>query len=171
MAKSSPDDPTDPERDSAQNEKAEQTMERAAALTRTPVTRTEDDLAIDRDVVLHLQNLAVYYGKFRAVRDVNLPVRQNEITAMIGPSGCGKSTVLRCINRMNDLVSTARVEGRVEYHGIDVGTRDHQAQVVLHVNLPSPDVIELWLRVSLQELATMCFTWPSVGAQLSPSPE
>ena len=120
MAKSSPDDPTDPERDSAQNEKAEQTMERAAALTRTPVTRTEDDLAIDRDVVLHLQNLAVYYGKFRAVRDVNLPVRQNEITAMIGPSGCGKSTVLRCINRMNDLVSTARVEGRVEYHGIDL---------------------------------------------------
>ncbi len=112
--------PPDDHPDTAQNEKAEHTMERTAAVTRTPVTRTDDDVRVDGDVVLNLHELAVYYGKFRAVRDVNLPVRQYEITAMIGPSGCGKSTVLRCINRMNDLVASARVEGRVEYHGIDL---------------------------------------------------
>ena len=59
-------------------------------------------------------------GAFRAVRDVNLDVRQNEITAFIGPSGCGKTTVLRCLNRMNDLIATARVEGSILYHGVDL---------------------------------------------------
>ncbi len=112
--------PPDDHPDTAPNEKAEHTMERTAAVTRTPVIRTGDEVRVDGDVVLNLHQLAVYYGKFRAVRDVNLPVRQYEITAMIGPSGCGKSTVLRCINRMNDLVASARVEGRVEYHGIDL---------------------------------------------------
>jgi phosphate transport system ATP-binding protein len=66
------------------------------------------------------ENLAVYYGAFRAVRDVNLQIRQNEITAFIGPSGCGKTTVLRCFNRMNDLIEGARVEGTVTYHGVDL---------------------------------------------------
>ena len=54
------------------------------------------------------------------MRDVNLHVRKREITAFIGPSGCGKSTVLRCLNRMNDLIETARVGGSVRYHGIDL---------------------------------------------------
>ncbi len=70
--------------------------------------------------VLDISGLNVFYGGFRAVRDVDLPVRQNEITAMIGPSGCGKSTVLRCLNRMNDLIAGARVEGSVRYHGVDL---------------------------------------------------
>ena len=65
-------------------------------------------------------DLAVWYGTFRAVREVNLRVKKNEITAFIGPSGCGKSTVLRCFNRMNDLIAGARVEGTVLYHGIDL---------------------------------------------------
>src|SRR3990170_967432 len=65
-------------------------------------------------------DLAVYYGDFRAVRDVNLTIRQHEITAFIGPSGCGKTTVLRCFNRMNDLIDVARVEGRIRYHGVDL---------------------------------------------------
>ena len=51
-------------------------------------------------------DLHVYYGTFRAVREVNLQVREHEITAFIGPSGCGKTTVLRCFNRMNDLIET-----------------------------------------------------------------
>jgi phosphate transport system ATP-binding protein len=51
---------------------------------------------------------------------VNLPVRRNEITALIGPSGCGKTTVLRALNRMNDLIDGARVEGKVLYHGVDL---------------------------------------------------
>jgi phosphate transport system ATP-binding protein len=70
--------------------------------------------------VFETTDLAVHYGDFRAVRDVNLSVRQHEITAFIGPSGCGKTTVLRCFNRMNDLIDTARVEGSVTYHGVNV---------------------------------------------------
>ncbi|MDN4172505.1 phosphate ABC transporter ATP-binding protein PstB [Nocardioides sp. SOB77] len=64
--------------------------------------------------------LNVYYGDFHAVHDVNLTFGKNEITALIGPSGCGKSTVLRCLNRMNDLVTGARVEGEVNYHGQNI---------------------------------------------------
>jgi phosphate transport system ATP-binding protein len=74
----------------------------------------------DGAVVFQTKDLAVYYGDFRAVRDVDLTIRQNEITAFIGPSGCGKSTVLRCFDRMNDLIDGARVEGQVNYHGIDL---------------------------------------------------
>jgi phosphate transport system ATP-binding protein len=62
----------------------------------------------------------VYYGDFRAVKDITLPIEANKITALIGPSGCGKSTVLRSFNRMNDLVPTARVEGEVLYHGNNI---------------------------------------------------
>ncbi|MEO8324076.1 MAG: phosphate ABC transporter ATP-binding protein PstB, partial [Actinomycetota bacterium] len=67
-----------------------------------------------------MADLAVYYGDFRAVRDVSLKVEEHLITALIGPSGCGKTTVLRCLNRMNDLIESARVEGRVLYHGVDL---------------------------------------------------
>ena len=67
--------------------------------------------------------LNVYYGDFHAVHDVNLQFGKNEITALIGPSGCGKSTVLRCLNRMNDLVAGARVEGEVSYHGQNIYAR------------------------------------------------
>jgi phosphate transport system ATP-binding protein len=74
-------------------------------------------------VVFDIEGLNVYYGNFRAVREVGLKVHQREITAFIGPSGCGKSTVLRCLNRMNDLVEDARVEGRVAYHGVDLYAR------------------------------------------------
>jgi phosphate transport system ATP-binding protein len=70
--------------------------------------------------VFSLEDLEVYYGSFRAVRDVSLTVRKNEITAFIGPSGCGKTTVLRCFNRLNDLIAEARVRGRVLYHGMDL---------------------------------------------------
>ncbi|NQY55715.1 MAG: phosphate ABC transporter ATP-binding protein [Ilumatobacteraceae bacterium] len=80
-----------------------------------------EDTAPDQAVtVFDLQDVDVHYGDFRAVRDVNLHVRKREITAFIGPSGCGKSTVLRCLNRMNDLIETARVGGSVRYHGIDL---------------------------------------------------
>ncbi|CAN5662722.1 phosphate ABC transporter ATP-binding protein PstB [soil metagenome] len=70
--------------------------------------------------VFSTEDLAVYYGKFQAVREVNLSILRNEITAFIGPSGCGKSTVLRCFNRMNDLIPSARVEGRVRFRGVDL---------------------------------------------------
>ncbi len=70
--------------------------------------------------VVRVENLNVYYGAFHAVGDVSFPVPKNQITALIGPSGCGKSTVLRCINRMNDLIPGARVEGTIEYHGMNI---------------------------------------------------
>lgn len=69
------------------------------------------------DVVLETRHLNVFYGNFKAVHDVSLPFRRNKITALIGPSGCGKSTLLRALNRMNDLVPSARAEGEVLYHG------------------------------------------------------
>ena len=71
-------------------------------------------------VIFALDQLEVSYGKFRAVRDVTLDIFEHQITAFIGPSGCGKSTVLRCLNRMNDLIPSARVAGHVRYHGVDL---------------------------------------------------
>src|SRR5687767_13757055 len=73
---------------------------------------------LDAPVVFDIEGLAAYYGSFRAVRDVSLQIRANQITAFIGPSGCGKTTVLRCLNRMNDLIPGARVTGKVEYGGV-----------------------------------------------------
>jgi phosphate transport system ATP-binding protein len=70
--------------------------------------------------VIECEDVDIYYGAFRAVHEVSLVFGQNEITAMIGPSGCGKSTVLRCLNRMNDLIPGARVTGRIAYHGQDM---------------------------------------------------
>jgi phosphate transport system ATP-binding protein len=66
---------------------------------------------------MQAQGLNVFYDKFQAVREVDLGIEKRRITALIGPSGCGKSTVLRCFNRMNDLIPAARVEGTVLFHG------------------------------------------------------
>ena len=76
--------------------------------------RDFDSHAIDTD------NLHVYYGDFLAVKDVDLDIPARKITALIGPSGCGKSTVIRCFNRMNDLIPSARVEGQVLFYGDDI---------------------------------------------------
>jgi phosphate transport system ATP-binding protein len=70
--------------------------------------------------VFDIDDLAVYYGAFRAVRSVDIDIAEHEITAFIGPSGCGKTTVLRCLNRMNDFVESARVTGTISYHGVDL---------------------------------------------------
>ncbi|MEQ7009210.1 phosphate ABC transporter ATP-binding protein PstB [Actinopolymorpha sp. B17G11] len=69
---------------------------------------------------MECRKLNVFYGAFHAVHDVDLPFGHNEITALIGPSGCGKSTVLRCLNRMNDLIQGARVQGEVTFRGENV---------------------------------------------------
>jgi phosphate transport system ATP-binding protein len=66
--------------------------------------------------IFDVRDVAVFYGDHRAVTDITLELRRNQITALIGPSGCGKSTFIRCLNRMNDLIPTARVEGEVIYH-------------------------------------------------------
>jgi phosphate transport system ATP-binding protein len=87
-------------------------------------------------LIFDISDLAVYYGDFRAVRDITLPIRENEITALIGPSGCGKSTVLRSFNRMNDLIETARVEGKLLYHGVDLyGPEVDPVEVRRHIGM------------------------------------
>ena len=73
-----------------------------------------------REVVFSTADLAVYYGDYRAVQHPASRSCRNEITALIGPSGCGKTTFLRCLNRMNDLIEGARVEGTLLYHGVDL---------------------------------------------------
>jgi phosphate transport system ATP-binding protein len=80
----------------------------AEVATRSPV---------ETETVFEAEGVSIYYGDFRAVTDVSFDIQQYEITAFIGPSGCGKTTVLRTLNRMNDLVDGARVEGDVKYHG------------------------------------------------------
>jgi phosphate transport system ATP-binding protein len=92
-----------------------------------PAPSTADPSAADgpaREVVFDVKGLNVFYGDFRAVRDVDIEVNRKEITAFIGPSGCGKTTVLRCFNRMNDLIDIARVEGSITYHGVDLYDRE-----------------------------------------------
>jgi phosphate transport system ATP-binding protein len=79
-----------------------------------PASRTNGKYAIEA------RNLSIFYGNFRAVKDVNIPVETQKITAMIGPSGCGKSTVLRAFNRMNDLIPIAHAEGDVLFHGQNI---------------------------------------------------
>ena len=80
----------------------------------------EPAVATASDAVFRLDRVGVAYGDFMALRDVTMDIPSGEITALIGPSGCGKSTLLRCLNRMNDLVPGARVQGAVRYHDEDV---------------------------------------------------
>ena len=87
---------------------------------KVPQESQSDYEASTEPPVFQLEDVSVYYGDFRAVRSVNLPVAEHEITAFIGPSGCGKTTVLRCLNRMNDFIDSARVEGTIRYHGVDM---------------------------------------------------
>jgi phosphate transport system ATP-binding protein len=78
------------------------------------------DKEISKNIIISARNLNVYYGNFRAVKDVNLDVKKNQVLSLIGPSGCGKSTVLRCFNRMNDLILSAEVGGSILYNGINL---------------------------------------------------
>jgi phosphate transport system ATP-binding protein len=84
----------------------------------------------ERGSVFELNEVMVSYGGVPAVRDISFDIYRNEITALIGPSGCGKSTLIRCLNRMNDLIPSAHVEGQVVYHGEDLyGDRVDPVQV------------------------------------------
>ncbi len=95
----------------------------AATAPATPYAQPEpaarDHVPMEKPV-FELRDVSVAYGGTPAVKGIDLDVEANRITALIGPSGCGKSTVLRCLNRMNDLVADATVAGRVLYHGQDI---------------------------------------------------
>lgn len=85
---------------------------------------------------MHAKGLNFYYGDFQALYDVNLDFRKNQVTALIGPSGCGKSTFIRCLNRMNDLITTSRVEGEILLEDMNIYD-------------PKVDVVELRRRVGM----------------------
>lgn len=81
---------------------------------------SEKPFSTNGKYAIEAKDLSVYYGSFRAVKNVNLQFPARKITALIGPSGCGKSTVLRSFNRMNDLIPVARAEGEVLFHGKNI---------------------------------------------------
>ena len=79
-------------------------------------------------VIFHVENLNLSYGDKHVLHDINMDIRKNHVTAFIGPSGCGKSTFLRCLNRMNDLISDCKITGKIEYMGKDV--KDYNPMVL-----------------------------------------
>jgi phosphate transport system ATP-binding protein len=87
---------------------------------RLVVRESREEPEVQREIVFDIRDVSNYYGDFRAVRNVTLPIFRNEISALIGPSGCGKTTFLRNLNRMNDLIEGARIEGELLYHGVDL---------------------------------------------------
>jgi phosphate transport system ATP-binding protein len=95
-----------------------------------PDSARQDEVPTSGNTVFDAKNVSIYYGSFRAVTDVSLTIYENEITAFIGPSGCGKTTVLRTLNRMNDLVASARVDGEVHYRGASLYHKSVSATAV-----------------------------------------
>ena len=114
----------------------EQPQPNVAAKTELPKpaalqeTSARDVSAEPGTLIFDVQNVSIFYGPFKAVTDVTMPVYENEITAFIGSSGSGKSTVLRSFNRMNDLVPGARVEGEMSYRGESLYDADVSATAV-----------------------------------------
>jgi len=104
-----------------------QTVETASPSTETTAGESEEQVReewrqyqFDGDTKLSVENLDVWYGDDHALKDVSMEIPENSVTALIGPSGCGKSTYLRCLNRMNDRIKAARIDGSVELEGIEI---------------------------------------------------
>jgi phosphate transport system ATP-binding protein len=105
------------------------------------------------DYIVELEDVSCYYGAFRAVRNVDIKVQKNAITALIGPSGCGKTTLLRTINRMNDLVPSYRAEGRIlldrqDLNGKDVDPVAVRRRVGMVFQKPNPFPKTVWENVA-----------------------
>ena len=94
------------------------------------------EAAPKREPKMRARGISVFYGDKQALKDVSIDVHEDRVTAFIGPSGCGKSTFLRCLNRMNDTIPTARVTGKIELDGHDI-------------NSPTMDVVQLRARVGM----------------------
>ncbi len=97
----------------------------------------------DQDLVLEAENMSIHYGSTLAVEDVSMQIPRNTIVSLIGPSGCGKSTILRCFNRMNDLIPSARVSGNIKYQGVniyddDVDPTDIRFRIGMVFQRPNP---------------------------------
>lgn len=72
---------------------------------------------------ISVKNLNLYYGDFQALKNINMEIEENQVTAFIGPSGCGKSTFLKCLNRMNDLVEGCKIDGKIELDGVNINSK------------------------------------------------
>ena len=103
--------------------------------TKIAISKNETRSAETSDKI-GLKNFSVFYGKFRALAEINITVQANKITAIIGPSGCGKSTLLRSFNRMNDLTASARMDGEILLDGENI-------------NAPGVDVVDVRRRVGM----------------------
>src|SRR3974390_3452809 len=90
---------------------------RTASTPPAPPAALQDPLG---DTVMTARGVNVYYGDKHAVKNVSMDIGRNQVLAMIGPSGCGKSTFLRCLNRMNDTIASARVDGQITLDGQDI---------------------------------------------------
>ena len=102
----------------SQNDLTESDSE--SLITTDVQTNTTAQTASAATTVVETDHLSVYYGDDQALDDVSMAIPEHQVTALIGPSGCGKSTFLRCLNRMNDLIDIARVEGTVTLRGTDI---------------------------------------------------
>jgi phosphate transport system ATP-binding protein len=114
---------------------------------------TESTKADSVPVAIQIKIDELFYGDFMAVRDSDVTIEKNRITAFIGPSGCGKSTVLRCINRMNDLIRSFRFKGRLLFHGIDIyGPKIDPVGVRRHIGMvfqqPNPFSLSIYDNVA-----------------------
>ena len=106
------------------------------AVSLGPDADEHEEAAPSAEPKMRASNISVFYGEKQALKDVSIDVHEDRVTAFIGPSGCGKSTFLRCLNRMNDTIPTARVTGRIELDGRDI-------------NAPAMDVVQLRARVGM----------------------
>src|SRR5262245_5801471 len=114
---------------------------------------TNGDGAGTGDLLIDCKISELFYGKFKAVRDVDVQIERGTITAFIGPSGCGKSTALRCLNRMNDLVRGFRFKGRVNFRGQDIyGPTVDPVSVRRHIGMvfqqPNPFAMSIYRNVA-----------------------
>lgn len=113
---------------------------------------SNEDTSMNMDkVILESIGLSVSYGSKYAIRDVNIKIPRNSVTAIIGPSGCGKSTLIRCFNRMNDLLN-ARVEGQILLNGIDIYSTDNVVEIRRRVGMvfqkPNPFPMSIYENVA-----------------------
>ena len=116
---------TEPSTDTQTN--GERTVETTSPSAETTAGESEEQVRdewrhyeFDGDTKLSVENLDVWYGDDHALKDVSMEIPENSVTALIGPSGCGKSTYLRCLNRMNDRIKAARIDGSVELEGTEI---------------------------------------------------
>ncbi len=108
-----------------------------------PIVSLESAPSDNSEIIVRADRVSVFYGDFLAVRDVSLKIAKNKIVAFIGPSGCGKSTMLRCFNRMNELIPNAKVEGKITFYetdlyGIDVDAIGVRRKIGMVFQKPNP---------------------------------